>query len=84
MADAGQKITITLQDGQNATKIVAPSGKPFLSVANAYAKKRGVEPKSLRFILDGTTVNNEDTIAANGIEDGDVIDVKTNQTGGSW
>jgi hypothetical protein len=29
--------------------------------------------KSLRFVLDGTPINTEKTIAENGIEDGDVI-----------
>ena len=42
---------------------------------NAYAKRKGVQHDSLRFLLDGERINPEDTPEILELEDRDQIDV---------
>jgi len=51
---------------------------------DAYCKQRGANSASIRFLLDGDPINVTDTPDTLEMEDGDVIDVHQQQTGGSW
>jgi small ubiquitin-related modifier len=50
---------------------------------DAYAKRRGVPPNSLRFQLDGERLKSEDTPKMLELEENDQIDVMLEATGGS-
>ena len=45
---------------------------------------QGANSASIRFLLDGDPINVTDTPDTLEMEDGDVIDVHQQQTGGSW
>lgn len=45
----------------------------------AYAERMGKPPTSIRFLFDGTRINDEDTAETMGMEDGDEIDAMVEQ-----
>jgi small ubiquitin-related modifier len=49
----------------------------------AYASKVGKDVNSIRFLYDGTRINDDDTPASLDMEDNDTIDVMVEQVGGS-
>jgi len=49
----------------------------------AYANKVGKEVGSIRFLYDGTRINDDDTPNSLEMEDNDTIDVMVEQVGGS-
>jgi len=49
----------------------------------AYATKVGKDVGSIRFLYDGTRINEDDTPASLDMEDNDTIDVMVEQVGGS-
>jgi len=51
-------------------------------VMDTYAKRKGVEIRSLRFLLDGERVNSDDTPKTLELDDQDQIDCMLEQTGG--
>ena len=53
-------------------------------VFGAYAQRKGVDEKTLRFMLDGDRVGDNDTPDSLELEDNDQIDVMQEQTGGTW
>lgn len=48
----------------------------------AYASKVGKDVNSIRFLYDGTRINDDDTPATLEMEDNDTIDVMVEQVGG--
>lgn len=48
----------------------------------AYASKVGKDVSSIRFLYDGTRLNDDDTPATLDMEEGDAIDVMVEQVGG--
>ena len=52
-------------------------------VFQTYAQRKGVELNSIRFLLDGTRVQNDATSTELGLEDQDQIDCMLYQTGGT-
>lgn len=55
----------------------------FRKVMNAYCKKVGADPDSVRFLFDGVRIRPEQTPADLNMEDEDEIDAMIQQTGGS-
>ncbi len=51
-------------------------------VFNAYAQRKGVDTKSLRFLLDGERINDDATPKTLELEDEDQIDCVLEQVGG--
>ena len=51
-------------------------------VFQAYAQRKGVQAKSLRFLLDGERIKDEDTPKQLELDDQDQIDCMLEQTGG--
>jgi small ubiquitin-related modifier len=51
-------------------------------IFNAYAVRKGVQPNSLRFLLDGERINEDDTPKMLELEDQDQIDCVLEQSGG--
>jgi len=49
----------------------------------AYASKVGKDVASIRFLYDGSRINDDDTPASLDMEDNDTIDVMVEQVGGS-
>ena len=52
-------------------------------VFQTYTQRKGVELNSIRFLLDGTRVQNDATSTELGLEDQDQIDCMLYQTGGT-
>ena len=62
--------------------IVVPQDSPIKNIMQAFADRKGVSLEVLRFTIDGTRVNAEDTPKMLEMEDGDQIDVLLQQLGG--
>lgn len=56
---------------------------PFSKVFQAFAAQKGVDLNSLRFTFDGDRLKDTSTPKMYEMEDGDIISVMTDQTGGS-
>ena len=83
-SETSDTITIRVKDqaGQETFFKVRPStnmGKVFM----AFAQRKGVQLSSLRFLLDGERITNEDTPKTLELEDNDQIDCLLEQYGGS-
>lgn len=51
-------------------------------VFTAFAKRKGVQASSLRFLMDGDRVKEDDTPLSLDLEDQDMLDCMLEQTGG--
>ena len=51
-------------------------------IFNAYAKRKGVSPEQLRFLVDGERVAPEETVKTMELDDQDQLDVLLQQVGG--
>jgi small ubiquitin-related modifier len=51
-------------------------------VFNAYAQRKGLDPKALRFLLDGQRIADDETPKTLELEDEDQIDCLLEQLGG--
>jgi small ubiquitin-related modifier len=51
-------------------------------VFDAFAKRKGVQASSLRFLMDGDRVKEDDTPMGLELEDQDMLDCMLEQTGG--
>ena len=70
------------QDGQViAFKI--KRNTPFRKLIHAYCDRAKVAQNTMRFTFDGSRINDNDTPKSMDMEDGDTIEVFTQQTGGS-
>lgn len=81
---ANEPITIRVKDqtGEETMFKIKKSTK-MSKVFSAYAQRKGVEPKSLRFLLDGENIPETSTPKMLELEDEDQIDCVLAQTGGS-
>lgn len=61
-----------------AKKNTMPMGKIF----DAYAERRGIDGRAIRFMLDGKRIDRNQTPADLELEDGDQIDCLLEQIGG--
>jgi len=74
-------------------KVVSSSGEEVFfkikrttklsKLQGAYANKVGKDVNSIRFLYDGSRINDEDTPESLEMEDNDTIDVMVEQVGGS-
>ncbi|KAG2493853.1 hypothetical protein HYH03_008069 [Edaphochlamys debaryana] len=69
------------QDGSEVQFKIKKTTK-LEKVFNAYAQKKGMDVKELRFVADGNVLGTELTAGDAGLEDGDVIDAMVTQVGG--
>lgn len=54
----------------------------FQKLFDAYAQRQGLNPASIRFLVDGSRIKGTDTPKSREMEDNDIIDCLTMQTGG--
>lgn len=74
--------TLLPQNGEETQfkiKKTTKMGKVF----KAYAERKGISQSTLRFLLDGERVNDDQTAKMLELEDGDQIDAVLEQVGGS-
>ena len=57
-------------------------GTKMSKVFDAFAKRKGVQASSLRFLMDGDRVKEDDTPLSLELEDQDMLDCMLEQTGG--
>ena len=50
---------------------------------NTYCEQRSVQREGTRFMFNGTRIQDEDTVESLDMEDGDIIEIFVEQTGGS-
>jgi small ubiquitin-related modifier len=55
---------------------------PFRKIFAAFADKKGISVNSLRFAIDGTRINEDDTPRGLDLDEDDQIDCFLEQTGG--
>lgn len=60
------------------------SGTQIKKLIDAYCKKQGISRGSVRFLFDGSPIDENKTPEDLGMEDDDVIDAMVEQTGGSF
>ncbi|KAI9159350.1 hypothetical protein H9P43_008690 [Blastocladiella emersonii ATCC 22665] len=80
-----QQVSVKLRDAQGSEiEFKVKGSTKFSKIAATYATKKGINPDSIKFVLNGETLNkdSEKSVTDHGIEDGDVIDVETAQVGG--
>lgn len=76
------KLKVVGQDNSEVhfkVKMTTQMGK----LKKSYSERVGVSPNSLRFLFDGRRINDGETPKALDMENDDVIEVYTEQTGGS-
>jgi small ubiquitin-related modifier len=80
---AGDAITIRVKDQAGEETFFKVKNTTKMSkVFAAYAQRKGVQQTSLRFLLDGERINNDDTPKTLELEDQDQIDCLLEQYGG--
>jgi len=79
----GEPITIRVRDqtGEETFFKIKKTTK-MSKVFNTYAQRKGVQVNSLRFLLDGDRIQNDDTPAKLELDDQDQIDCMLEQMGG--
>ena len=81
----GEQLTVSIKDqsGEMMHFKIKKTTK-MSKVFDAYASRKGQARPSLRFMLDGRRVTDEQTPGELGLEDGDQLDAVMEQTGGSF
>ena len=80
-ADDEPKITIRLNENGYQTLFILKRSTKIGKVFKAYAQRKGVDERELRFMIHGEEVNPEVTPIDLGLEDDDQIDVFLKQKG---
>jgi len=80
-----EPITIRIKDqtGEETFFKIKKTTK-MQKVFETYAQRKGVQPQSLRFLLDGERIESDQTPKMLELEDQDQIDCVLEQTGGKW
>ena len=90
MADADEEkkpdteainLKVVTQDG-NEIYFKCKMTTPLSKLMNAFCQRQGVQLASVRFLFDGSRINQQSTPKELEMEDGDVIDVMVEQQGG--
>ncbi|KAG8945166.1 hypothetical protein FRC04_001145 [Tulasnella sp. 424] len=71
VASTGEEVFFKIKRSTKLTKL-----------QGAYANKVGKDMNSIRFLYDGQRIQEDDTPATLGMEEGDAIDVMVEQVGG--
>lgn len=74
-------LKVKTQDG-NAVFFKVKKTTSFKKLMDAYCKRTGVDPASVRFLFDGVRLQPDETPLDVGIEDEDEIDAMVQQVGG--
>ncbi len=69
------------QDGQEVVFKIRHE-TPLKKLMEAYCKNRGLAPAQIRFLYDGERIQGSSTPTSLEMEEGDIIDVVLQQTGG--
>jgi len=82
---AGQTehLNIKVTDGNNEVFFKIKRSTKFNKLMNAFCERQGKDPKATRFLFEGTKVKPDDTPDILEMQDGDQIEVFTEQIGGS-
>ena len=64
-------------------KLKRKSARARRTHAQAFAQKQGLERDKLRFLFDGSRINEDDTALSLELEDDDMIDAFLHQVGGA-
>uniref|UniRef100_A0A7S3B187 Ubiquitin-like domain-containing protein n=1 Tax=Haptolina ericina TaxID=156174 RepID=A0A7S3B187_9EUKA len=75
-------LKVVTQDG-NEIFFKCKATTPLSKLMNAFCQRQGVALASVRFLFDGTRINEHQTPSDLDMEDGDVIDVMVEQQGGA-
>jgi len=75
-------IKVVGQNGQEVYFKIKKTTK-FSKVFDVWARRQATSTTSLRFLYDGNRIRETDTPMDIGVEDGDIVDVVLQQTGGS-
>mmetsp|Transcript_21453 Transcript_21453/g.46788 ORF Transcript_21453/g.46788 Transcript_21453/m.46788 type:complete len:100 (-) Transcript_21453:254-553(-) len=79
-----EQLTIRIKDGNGEeTQFKIKKATKMGKVFKAYAERKGISQSSLRFLLDGDRVQDDQTAKMLELEDGDQIDAVLEQVGGS-
>eukprot|EP00802_Teleaulax_amphioxeia_P024080 Tamp_24737.p4 GENE.Tamp_24737~~Tamp_24737.p4 ORF type:complete len:114 (+),score=41.08 Tamp_24737:107-448(+) len=79
-----QKIQIKVKLGGNAhLDFIIKKKTKMARVMDAFARKQGLERYTLRFLFDGSRINEDDTALSLELEDDDMIDAFLHQVGGA-
>lgn len=81
-AEQPMKISVVSQDGQ-VIEFKIKKTTPFRKLMSAYCDRTKLAQNTVRFTFDGSRINDIDTPKSMDMEDGDTIEVFTQQTGGS-
>jgi len=81
-AEQPMKISVVSQDGQ-VIEFKIKKTTPFRKLMSAYCDRTKLAQNTVRFTFDGSRINDSDTPKSMDMEDGDTIEVFTQQTGGS-
>lgn len=80
---SSESLSIKLQGGDgNEVYFKVKRKTVFAKVFKAYCSKMGVERETMRFLFDGVRVKDEDTPEKLQMNDEDIVEVMTQQTGG--
>ncbi|GFH57312.1 hypothetical protein CTEN210_13788 [Chaetoceros tenuissimus] len=78
-----EQITIRVRDQSGEETVFKIKQTTKMSkVFNAYAQRKGLDPKALRFLLDGQRIADDETPKTLELEDEDQIDCLLEQLGG--
>jgi hypothetical protein len=75
-------IKVTGQDG-NEIDFRVKKNTNFSKIKRAFSDRKGISPTAIRLLFEGTTISDEATPEKLGMEDGDMVDVMFEQTGGT-
>ncbi|ORZ29593.1 ubiquitin-related domain-containing protein [Catenaria anguillulae PL171] len=84
---AVSQVTLKLRDqGGSEIEFKVKSTTKFSKVAKAYAEKKGLDIKEIRFMFEGQRmrIDGDSTVEEIDLQDGDIIDVEQNQIGGKY
>lgn len=79
-----QKINLTVKmEPSTEVQFAIKKTAPLKKLIKAFCDQMGRDPQTLRFFFDGQRLQEDSTIADCELEDGDSIDARIQQTGGS-
>lgn len=76
------RVNVIDQDNQSLSFDITPR-TPMSRLMDAYASRKGLKPASLRFMVNGQRIKDDQTAKELELEEGDTIDVMQEQLGGA-
>lgn len=77
-------INLKVTDGNSEVYFKIKRATPLKRLMEAFCKRQGRQPKSLRFLYEGQRIGDDDTPDSLDMEEGDVIEAHREQVGGSF